>query len=138
MDNELRAANTGAPLDAEGVAALASLRASAKRDILGTVGQFGVGFSAVLSVTDEPEVVSTTGSVRFSAQRTREIPEIQKHVAARSGQVPVLRMVWPTDSVVPEGFDTRYGCRYGRTSTRPRCSKASVSRRRTCCWHYPV
>ncbi|SMD26832.1 sacsin N-terminal ATP-binding-like domain-containing protein [Kibdelosporangium aridum] len=106
VDNELRAANTGAPLDAEGVAALASLRASAKRDILGTVGQFGVGFSAVLSVTDEPEVVSTTGAVRFSARRTREIPEIQDHVAARSGQVPVLRMVWPTDSVVPEGFDT--------------------------------
>ncbi|WP_312873199.1 sacsin N-terminal ATP-binding-like domain-containing protein [Kibdelosporangium persicum] len=106
VDNELRAANTGAPLDADGVAALASLRASAKRDILGTVGQFGVGFSAVLSVTDEPEVVSTTGSVRFSARRTREIPEIQDHVAARAGQVPVLRLVWPTASVPPEGFDT--------------------------------
>ncbi|MBE1465894.1 sacsin N-terminal ATP-binding-like domain-containing protein [Kibdelosporangium phytohabitans] len=106
VDGELRAANTGAPLDADGVAALASLRASSKRDILGTVGQFGVGFSAVLSVTDEPEVVSSTGSVRFSAQRTREIPEIQRHVAARSGQVPVLRLVWPTDSAPPAGFDT--------------------------------
>ncbi|ONI78991.1 hypothetical protein ALI144C_28340 [Actinosynnema sp. ALI-1.44] len=106
VDGELRAANTGAALDADGVAALASLRASSKRDILGTVGQFGVGFSAVLSVTDEPEVVSSTGSVRFSAQRTREIPEIQRHVAARSGQVPVLRLVWPTESVPPAGFDT--------------------------------
>src|SRR3954453_18231569 len=31
-DQELRAANTGAPLDAAGVQALATLRASAKRD----------------------------------------------------------------------------------------------------------
>jgi hypothetical protein len=105
VDNELRAANTGTPLDADGVAALASLRASAKRDG-GTVGQFGVGFSAVLSVTDEPEVVSTTGAVRFSAQRTREIPELERHVAERSGQVPVLRLVWPSDATVPDGFDT--------------------------------
>jgi hypothetical protein len=105
VDNELRVANTGTPLDAEGVAALASLRASAKRDT-GTVGQFGVGFAAVLSVSDEPEVVSKTGAVRFSAQRTREIPELAKHVAERSGQVPVLRLVWPSDGGVPDGFDT--------------------------------
>jgi hypothetical protein len=105
VDNELRVANTGAPLDAEGVAALASLRASAKRGS-GTVGQFGVGFAAVLSVTDEPEVVSKTGAVRFSAQHTREIPELRRHVEERSGQVPVLRLVWPTDSTVPDGWDT--------------------------------
>jgi hypothetical protein len=105
VDNELRAANTGTPLDADGVAALASLRASAKRDG-GTVGQFGVGFSAVLSVTDEPAVVSTTGAVQFSARRTRDIPELAKHVAERSGQVPVLRLVWPLEAEVPAGFDT--------------------------------
>src|SRR3954463_12275867 len=36
----LRAANTGAPLDDDGVQALASLRASAKRGADGTVGRF--------------------------------------------------------------------------------------------------
>src|SRR5437763_9228383 len=36
----LRAANTGAPLDADGVQGLASLRASAKRDTPATVGRF--------------------------------------------------------------------------------------------------
>src|SRR3954462_12976134 len=46
----LRAANTGAPLDAAGVQALATLRASAKRDGTATVGRFGVGFAAVLAV----------------------------------------------------------------------------------------
>src|SRR3954452_15060064 len=63
----LQAANTGAPLDEDGVAALASLRASAKRDANGSVDRFGVGFSAVLAVSDAPEVVSTDRSVRFSA-----------------------------------------------------------------------
>lgn len=103
VDNELRAANTGAPLDAAGVAALASLRASAKS--ADTVGQFGVGFAAVLAVTDAPRVVSRTGGVAFSADRTRaEVPEL---ASARGGDVPVLRLVWPTDEAdLPEGFDT--------------------------------
>src|SRR5947209_17842253 len=38
----LRAANTGAPLDAAGVRGLATLRASGKRDDPGAVGRFGV------------------------------------------------------------------------------------------------
>src|SRR5689334_11174930 len=67
----LRAANTGAPLDAGGVQGLASLRASAKRDAPAAVGRFGVGFAAVLAVTEEPALLSTTGGVLFSAARTR-------------------------------------------------------------------
>ncbi|CCH27862.1 hypothetical protein ABZ816_06665 [Actinosynnema sp. NPDC047251] len=103
VDGELRAANTGAPLTAAGVAALASLRASAKS--ADTVGQFGVGFAAVLAVTDAPRVVSTSGGVLFSAARTRQaVPEL---ASARGGDVPVLRMVWPTDEAdLPPGFDT--------------------------------
>ncbi|GAA3460030.1 sacsin N-terminal ATP-binding-like domain-containing protein [Saccharothrix longispora] len=103
VDGELRAANTGAPLDAAGVSALASLRASSKS--AGTVGQFGVGFAAVLAVTDAPRVVSRSGGVAFSAARTREaVPEL---ASARGGDVPVLRLVWPTDEDdLPEGFDT--------------------------------
>ena len=66
----LVAANTGAPLDAAGVSALATLRASAKREG-DTVGRFGVGFAAVLAVTDEPAVVCRGGGVRFSAADTR-------------------------------------------------------------------
>ena len=120
VDNELRAANTGTPLDADGVAALASLRASAKRDG-GTVGQFGVGFSAVLSVTDEPAVVSTTGAVQFSAADTREIPEIASHVAARAGQVPVLRLVWPLEAEPPAGYDTEI-----RLPLRPDVDQAAL------------
>lgn len=109
---ELRVANTGAPLTDEGVAALASLRASAKRSGE-QVGQFGVGFAAVLAVTEEPRVVSSTGGVRFSAVRTRE--SIADHdrlgalLAERDHEVPVLRLAWPVDDTedpVPAGFDT--------------------------------
>ncbi|WP_033295388.1 sacsin N-terminal ATP-binding-like domain-containing protein [Amycolatopsis jejuensis] len=96
VDGELRFANTGAPLDARGVESLASLRASGKE---GTVGRFGVGFAAVLTITDEPRIVSTTGSVAFSAQRTRE-------ESGRSGDVPVLRLPFPVTEQPPAGFDT--------------------------------
>jgi hypothetical protein len=106
----LRAANTGAPLDAGGVQGLATLRASAKRDEAGTVGRFGVGFAAVLAVSDEPAVVSTTGGVRFSAARTREevaaVPGLAAEVARRDGGVPVLRLPWPADGMPADGFAT--------------------------------
>ncbi|MFI6101779.1 sacsin N-terminal ATP-binding-like domain-containing protein [Lentzea sp. NPDC051213] len=101
VDGELRAANTGAPLTAAGVAALASLRASSKES---GVGQFGVGFAAVLAVSDAPRVISTSGGVEFSAARTRaEVPEL---ASGRGGDVPVLRLVWPCVEDAPEGFTT--------------------------------
>src|SRR6185503_2439428 len=88
----LRAANTGAPLDAAGVQGLATLRASAKRDDVGTVGRFGVGFAAVLAVSDEPTVLSAGGGVAFSADRTRAeidaVPGLADEVARRDGAVP--------------------------------------------------
>src|SRR4051794_41613972 len=60
----LRAANTGAPLDAAGVQGLATLRASAKRDEAGSVGRFGVGFAAVLAVSAETAGGSEGGGGR--------------------------------------------------------------------------
>ncbi|MBE8523218.1 molecular chaperone Hsp90 [Amycolatopsis sp. H6(2020)] len=97
VDTELRFANTGAPLDARGVASLASLRASGKTGE--TVGRFGVGFAAVRTVSDEPRVVSSTGGVAFSVERTRD-------AAGIAGDVPVLRLPWPVPADVPPGFDT--------------------------------
>jgi hypothetical protein len=109
-DDELRAANTGAPLDADGVQALATLRASAKRDEAASVGRFGVGFAAVLAVCDEPAVVSTTGGVRFSASGTRAevsgLASLAGELGRRDGAVPVLRLPWPAVGEVPDGFAT--------------------------------
>ncbi|MEV0947792.1 ATP-binding protein [Rhodococcus sp. NPDC049939] len=90
----LTVSNTGAPLDERGVQALVALRASNKVD--GTVGRFGVGFTAVLSVSDEIEIRSTSGSILFSAERTRS--SLEADFGADPGPiVPVLRLAWPTD-----------------------------------------
>ncbi|TDW21668.1 hypothetical protein [Kribbella kalugense] len=135
-NHTLVVANTGAPLNAEGVESLATLRASAKRpdlappggeDLLpgsggnppqagggewvASVGRFGVGFSAVLAVTDEPVVLSRTGGVRFSKADTAAAiagisPDLDTEVRRRDGQVPVLRLPFEADGEPPAGYDT--------------------------------
>ncbi|MBO3088791.1 sacsin N-terminal ATP-binding-like domain-containing protein [Cellulomonas dongxiuzhuiae] len=116
----LVAANTGAPLDEAGVASLASLRASAKRDAgTGTVGRFGVGFAAVRAVSDEVTVASTTGAVRFSLADTLQVLEetaaqeaaqgrgtLADEVRRRDGSLPALRLPWPAEGRPPSGYDT--------------------------------
>ena len=110
--DELRVANTGAPLDAAGVTALASLRASAKRDDTGSVGRFGVGFAAVLAVSHEPRIVRGDGhGVRFSASATASavgtLPGPAAELTRRAGQLPVLRLAWPVvEEPPPAGYAT--------------------------------
>lgn len=111
----LLAANTGAPLDASGVASLASLRASAKRDT-DVVGRFGVGFAAVRSVADEITVASTTGAVHFSllataAELAGADADLAAEVGRRAGSLPVLRLPRPGPgpggpASPPDGWDT--------------------------------
>ncbi|KAA8886920.1 ATP-binding protein [Nocardia colli] len=109
----LRIANTGAPLDLSGVHALTALRASGKSDVT-AVGRFGVGFTAVLSVSDEIELRSTTGSLRFSRDLTWDalrrndirIPDHAANDQADEFAPPVLRMAWPAEAAPAPGFDT--------------------------------
>lgn len=107
----LVAANTGARLDPEGVAALATLRASAKRGGAAT-GRFGVGFSAVLALCDEPAVVSHGQGVRFSRAQTRAdvraaaSPGLAEELRRRDEHVPVLRLPYPAEGTAPPGYDT--------------------------------
>jgi len=109
-DQTLAVANTGAPLTADGVESLATLRASAKRDDQNAVGRFGVGFAAVLAVSDEPVLLSRAGGVRFSradtASAVGELPAVAIEVQRRQGHVPVLRLPFPAEGEPPEGFDT--------------------------------
>jgi hypothetical protein len=108
----LVAANTGAPLDAPGVAALSSLRASSKRGPgdEAAVGRFGVGFAAAVAVSDEPHISSLSGAVRWSRSAASDlagrIPALAGELAARSGQLPVLRLPFPADGAPPGGFAT--------------------------------
>ncbi|MCL1870926.1 MAG: ATP-binding protein [Promicromonosporaceae bacterium] len=86
----LQATNTGTPLDAAGVASLASLRASSKG--AGSVGRFGVGFAAVRSVSDDVSVRSASGGVRFAEPLARE-------AAGGDGPLAVLRLPFPAPPV---------------------------------------
>ncbi|MFF7386040.1 sacsin N-terminal ATP-binding-like domain-containing protein [Streptomyces griseoluteus] len=117
QDGVLIAANTGAPLDAAGVESLSTLRASAKReryDEHATVGRFGVGFAAVLAVTDEPALVGRHGGVRWSLAEARELtadtsrhsPGLGDEVRRRDGHVPLLRLPFAAEGTAPDPYDT--------------------------------
>lgn len=102
----LSIANTGAPLDTPGVHALTALRSSGKADGGGTVGRFGVGFTAVLTVGDEIEFRSTSGSLRFSREDTRGVLN-EAGIAIPAGLAPpVLRLAWPESAVPRAGADS--------------------------------
>ncbi|WP_107057011.1 sacsin N-terminal ATP-binding-like domain-containing protein [Streptomyces sp. NRRL WC-3742] len=109
-DGVLAAANTGAPLDAAAVESLSTLRASSKRGETPTVGRFGVGFAAVLAVTDEPAVLGSVGGVRWSLGEARALAEAQPALAdelrRRDGHVPLLRLPFAAEGPAPEGYDT--------------------------------
>ncbi|MFD8980695.1 sacsin N-terminal ATP-binding-like domain-containing protein [Streptomyces sp. NPDC059564] len=111
----LAVANTGAPLDATGVESLSTLRASAKREnVQDSVGRFGVGFAAVLAVSDEPAVLGRHGGVRWSLAEAREMareaagfsPGLGDELRRRDGHVPLLRLPLPAEGTAPDGYDT--------------------------------
>ncbi|MDQ0581774.1 sacsin N-terminal ATP-binding-like domain-containing protein [Streptomyces rishiriensis] len=116
-DGVLVAANTGAPLDATGVESLATLRASAKREARQSavaVGRFGVGFAAVLAVTDEPAVVGRHGGVRWdlaearalATETARHSPGLGDEIRRRDGHVPLLRLPFAAQGTAPDPYDT--------------------------------
>ncbi|KAA6214544.1 molecular chaperone Hsp90 [Streptomyces albofaciens JCM 4342] len=112
----LVASNTGTPIDATGVESLSTLRASAKRETEAAVavGRFGVGFSAVLAVSDEPALIGRTGGVRWSLTEARELasqfaahsPGLGGELRRRDGHVPLLRLPFPAEGSAPQGYDT--------------------------------
>lgn len=117
----LRAANTGEPFDAAGVASLVAMRASATGQAGSagvrrghTVGRFGVGFAAVRSVADRVRVGAGDRAVELSLERTRaaladvlaDRPDLAAEVARRGERLPVLRLPFPAHVEVPPGYDT--------------------------------
>lgn len=123
----LLAANTGAPLDADGARALAALRASGKRrepaagqdgnhgtghdatagaGESAVVGRFGVGFTAVLGVADAAAVHTAAGGVAFDRVRARRWlldqlgpgdEALAAEVRRRGASLPVLRTPFAVD-----------------------------------------
>lgn len=96
-DDGVHVANTGAPLTRAGVASLAALRVSPKSDGA-SVGRFGVGFAAVLTVTDHVEIRSADGGIAFSAERSRADSGL--------GEVAAMRLPYPVPTPPRAGFAT--------------------------------
>ena len=91
----LYSADDGGPIDADGVKALMFSHLSPKRGT-SQIGTFGLGFKAVLGVSDGPEFFGRSGSFRFDRASARE--RIRKVVPAAE-RCPVLRLPEPIDPV---------------------------------------
>lgn len=74
------------------------------------MGRFGVGFAAVLAVSDEPAVLSRTGGVRWSLTEARsltaDVPGLSDELNRRNGHVPLLRLPFAATGSAPEPYDT--------------------------------
>ncbi|MGY2001704.1 DEAD/DEAH box helicase [Blastococcus sp. SYSU DS1024] len=89
----LYCANEGQPLRPSGVAALMASHLSTKRS--DQIGRFGLGFKSVLGLSDTPEIISTSGSLRWDrVQSRRRILE----VVPTAKRTPVLRLAEPVDA----------------------------------------
>jgi superfamily II DNA or RNA helicase len=98
----LYAANTGAPLSAEGVEALLLGNSSPKRG--NDIGRFGIGFKSLLRLGGALEIFSSNGSIHFDPERCRR--EIrQEFNLPDNAPAPGLRLAWPVDRAAAEKED---------------------------------
>ena len=86
-------ADDGEPISKDGVTALMFSRLSTKKST-SQIGTFGLGFKAVLGVSDTPEFFSRSGSFQFHRARAqRQLREVVPSAAV----CPVLRLPEPID-----------------------------------------
>ena len=90
----LYVANEGRPVDESGVDALTMSNLSVKKDE--QIGRFGLGFKSVIELSDAPEVISRSISMRFDRHAARSRIE---SVAPVGLSWPMLRLPEPFDSV---------------------------------------
>ncbi len=93
-ENELWAANTGAPLDKDGIVALMNARSSSKRG--GQIGRFGIGFKSLLKLGGRVNIVSRTIGLRFDPEQCRN--RIRVHLGLPpDARAPGMRLAEPID-----------------------------------------
>ncbi|OBF21622.1 hypothetical protein A5725_13600 [Mycobacterium kubicae] len=83
----LYAANEGSPLTKSGVETLMASHLSRKRDE--EIGRFGLGFKSVLGISDRPEVISRSVSIRFDRS---ESEKLCRAINPDCPRTPVLRI----------------------------------------------
>ena len=92
-ENRLYCADDGKPIHPDGVTALMFSHMSPKRGT-SQIGTFGLGFKAVLGVSDSPEFFSRSGSFRFDRARSQERV---RAIRPKAENCPVLRLPEPID-----------------------------------------
>ena len=92
-NSDLYCADDGEPISPDGVTALMFSHLSPKRGT-SQIGTFGLGFKAVLGVSDSPEFFSRSGSFRFDRKRARERV---RDVVPDADRCPILRLPEPID-----------------------------------------
>ena len=96
----LYAANEGSPISASGVETLMASHLSRKRDE--EIGRFGLGFKSVLGISDRPELISRSVSIRFDRL---ESERLCRAIYTDSPRTPVLRIGFPFDPIVEAAKD---------------------------------
>ncbi len=92
-ERHLYCADNGRAISRDGIRALMFSHLSSKRGTT-EIGRFGLGFKAVLGVTDSPEFFSRSGSLRFD--RNEASAKIRSYVSD-AARCPVLRLPQPLD-----------------------------------------
>jgi superfamily II DNA or RNA helicase len=88
----LYAANEGSPLSDTGVETIMASHLSRKRD--DEIGRYGLGFKSVLGITDRPEIISRSVSIRFDRVKSEELC---RAIYSTTPRTPVLRIGVPFD-----------------------------------------
>lgn len=88
----LYCANEGEPVSRQGVEALSNAFVSDKRG--DEIGRFGLGFKSVLSVTDNPQVLSRSASFEFGGDRAAALIR----TSGADDRIPQLRVPLPLDA----------------------------------------
>lgn len=95
-DDAFYCANEGTPIDVPGVRAILLSNVSQKRG--DQIGRFGLGFKAVLEVSDSPEFYSRSGSFVWDFARAKEaVAGVVPDYNVKRNPVPKLRLAWPSD-----------------------------------------
>lgn len=84
----LYCANEGLAFDEKGIRSVCAAFLSSKRDE-DIIGRFGLGFKAVLGVSDNPQIFSHTASFEFNAPSTAEL---FANIPSPDGRFPLMRV----------------------------------------------
>jgi len=91
----LYCANTGEPLNRDGIIALLQSHLSPKRQ--DQIGRFGLGFKSMLGISTKQVIYSQQNSILFDAEKARKEFEARS-LSTKDNALPSLRLAWPVST----------------------------------------